>query len=211
MILECRHLANGCVLKCGCIGLTLFWNLSCLGTIICYINTIRIVPAYAFNVCDALVASCANVHDTKWTPHVKRQSDVAVIALVFSSLSKEGYKKYGSYLPPCNVLVAFGVVLVTPPIGWCVIIDVRIASSSAKSPSTQSQWCVNTITIELRRADDVTRDRRRECLNVTIIPQWLWVTYYTPSSRGFLLQYILLAAFRVFSLFGLWCRAVSIS
>ena len=59
VIIECRHLANGCVLKCGCIGLMLFHNLSCLDTIICYINTIGIVPAYACNVCDALVASCA--------------------------------------------------------------------------------------------------------------------------------------------------------
>ena len=59
VILECRHLANGCVLKCGCIGLMLFRNLSCLGTIMCYINTIGIVPAYACNVCDALVASYA--------------------------------------------------------------------------------------------------------------------------------------------------------
>ena len=59
VIIECRHLANGCVLKCGCIGLMLFRNLSCLGTIICYINTIGIVPAYACNVCDALVASYA--------------------------------------------------------------------------------------------------------------------------------------------------------
>ena len=59
VILEFRHLATGCVLKCGCIGLMLFHNLSCLGTIICYINTIGIVPAYACNVCDALVASYA--------------------------------------------------------------------------------------------------------------------------------------------------------
>ena len=28
------HSAKGCVLKCGCIGLMLFHNLSCLGTII---------------------------------------------------------------------------------------------------------------------------------------------------------------------------------
>ena len=35
-----RHLANGCVLKCNCIGLMVFRNLSCLGIIICYINTI---------------------------------------------------------------------------------------------------------------------------------------------------------------------------
>ena len=55
MIIECRHLANGCVFKCGCIGLMLFHNLSCLDTIICYINTIGIVPAYVYNVCDALV------------------------------------------------------------------------------------------------------------------------------------------------------------
>ena len=78
VILECRHLANGCVLKCGCIGLMLFRKMSCLGTIICYINTIGIVPAYAYNVCDALVQPLANVHQTKWTPHVKRESDVAV-------------------------------------------------------------------------------------------------------------------------------------
>ena len=59
VILECRHLAHGCVLKCGCIGLMLFHNLSCLDTITCYINNILIVPAYACNVCDALVESCA--------------------------------------------------------------------------------------------------------------------------------------------------------
>ena len=59
VIIECRHLANGCVLQCGCIGLMLFHNLSCLDTIICYINTIGIVPAYAGNFFDALVASCA--------------------------------------------------------------------------------------------------------------------------------------------------------
>ena len=32
VILECRHLANGCVLKYGCNGLMLFLSLSCLGT-----------------------------------------------------------------------------------------------------------------------------------------------------------------------------------
>ena len=60
VITECRHLANGCVLQCGCIGLMLFLNLSCLATIICYTNTIGIVPAYACNVCDVLVASLYN-------------------------------------------------------------------------------------------------------------------------------------------------------
>ena len=59
VIIECRHLAKGCRLKCGCIGWMLFRNLSCLGTIICSINIIGIVPAYECNVCDALVASYA--------------------------------------------------------------------------------------------------------------------------------------------------------
>ena len=59
VIIECRHLAKGCGLKFICIGLMLFRKLSCLGTIICYINTIGIVPVYACKVCDALVASCA--------------------------------------------------------------------------------------------------------------------------------------------------------
>ena len=62
VILECRHLANGCVLKCGCIGLMLFRNISCLGIIICYINSIGIIPECAgnvLNVCDAFVASSA--------------------------------------------------------------------------------------------------------------------------------------------------------
>ena len=57
-----RHLANGCVLKCGCLSLMLFLNLSCLGTIICYINTIGIVQVYTcnvLNVCDALVLNSA--------------------------------------------------------------------------------------------------------------------------------------------------------
>ena len=59
VIIECRNLAKGCGLKCGCIGRVLFRNLSCLGTIICSINTIGIVPAYACTVCDAMVASYA--------------------------------------------------------------------------------------------------------------------------------------------------------
>ena len=40
VIIECRHLAKGCGLKCGCIGWMLFRNLSCLGTIICSIKLI---------------------------------------------------------------------------------------------------------------------------------------------------------------------------
>ena len=59
VIINCRHLAKGCGLKCGCIGWMLFRNLSCLGTIICSINTIGIVPVYACTVYDAMVASYA--------------------------------------------------------------------------------------------------------------------------------------------------------
>ena len=82
-----RHLVNGCVLKCSCIGLMVFRNLSCLGIIICYINIIGIIPAYAcnvLNVCDAFVQilqPLANVHETKWTRHVKRDCDVAVLII----------------------------------------------------------------------------------------------------------------------------------
>ena len=59
VIIECRYLAKGCALKCGCMGLMFFRYLSCLDTIISYTNSIGIVPVYACNVCDALVASCA--------------------------------------------------------------------------------------------------------------------------------------------------------
>ena len=33
LIEECTHIANGCITKCGCIGLIIFRNLSCLGAI----------------------------------------------------------------------------------------------------------------------------------------------------------------------------------
>ena len=80
VIIECGHLANGCVLKCGCIGLMLFHNISCLDTIICYITTIGIVPdmpATFVTLWLHVVQPLANVHETKWTPHVKRENDVA--------------------------------------------------------------------------------------------------------------------------------------
>ena len=35
--------------------------------------------------------------------------------------------------------VVFGVVLVAPLTGWCVIVDIRVASPLAKPASTQSQ------------------------------------------------------------------------
>ena len=59
VIIECSHLANGCTIKYGRIGLILCRYLSCLGAIICYINTIAFVSVYAFRFCDALVASCS--------------------------------------------------------------------------------------------------------------------------------------------------------
>ena len=71
-----------------------FRNLSCLGIIICYINIIGIIPAYAcnvLNVCDAFVQilqPLANVHETKWTRHVKRDCDVAVIIAVVSLITR---------------------------------------------------------------------------------------------------------------------------
>ena len=61
VIIEYRHLAKGFALTCGCIGLMLFRNISCLCTIICYINNLGIVPVYACTLCDALVASCATI------------------------------------------------------------------------------------------------------------------------------------------------------
>ena len=60
---ECRHLANGCTAKCGCIGgLIIFRYISRPGAIICEINTIELVSVYACRVCDALVTSGATVH-----------------------------------------------------------------------------------------------------------------------------------------------------
>ena len=95
VILGCRHLANGCVLKCGCIGLMLFRNLSCLGTIICYINTIGIVPAYMHATFVTLwlqvMQPLANVHETKWMPHVKLESDVSCgVSIGFPLVGTDG-------------------------------------------------------------------------------------------------------------------------
>ena len=62
VIIECRHLANGCTIKCGCSGLMLFGYLSYLGAIICYINIIGFVSVHACRVCDALVEIWATAH-----------------------------------------------------------------------------------------------------------------------------------------------------
>ena len=43
VINESQHLGNGCTIKCGCIGLMLVRYLSCLGAIICDINTVGFV------------------------------------------------------------------------------------------------------------------------------------------------------------------------
>ena len=64
VIIEFRHLAKGCTLKCGCIGLMLFRNLSMSGH--------TFVTLWL-----QVVQPLANVHETKWTPHVKQESDVA--------------------------------------------------------------------------------------------------------------------------------------
>ena len=55
-----------------------------LGAIICAINSIGFVSVYVCRVCDALIASCATihnatvcVHETKLTYHVKQESGVA--------------------------------------------------------------------------------------------------------------------------------------
>ena len=55
VIIECRYLANGCTIKCGCIGLMLFRYLSCLVAMICDVNSIGFVSVFASRVCDALV------------------------------------------------------------------------------------------------------------------------------------------------------------
>ena len=92
-----RHLVNGCVLKCSCIGLMVFRNLSCLGIIICYINIIGIILANACNVLNVrdafvqILQPLANVHETKWTRHVKRDCDVAVLIIAVAySLAASG-------------------------------------------------------------------------------------------------------------------------
>ena len=49
-------------------------------------------------------------------------------------------KKDKYYIPrPVTFLVESGVVLVALRTGWCVIVDVQVASPSAKSASSQSQ------------------------------------------------------------------------
>ena len=118
----------------------------------------------------------------------QKKNYIAICSKWNVTLTKEVYKKDVSYLPSGNVFVAFGGVLVAPRIGWYVIVDVRVASPSAKPASSQSQWRVG---IELRRADDVMRHRCLKGLYFTIVPLWLWVNYFTPASRGLLLQQIL--------------------
>ena len=80
IIIECRHEANGCTTQCGCIGLILYRYLSCLGAIICDINSIGFVPVcmhsrprFSCKLCNSSLV----VHESKWTTHVKWESDVA--------------------------------------------------------------------------------------------------------------------------------------
>ena len=57
----------------------------------------------------------------------------------FLVVSKKDIRRTSPILRPVTFLVAFGVVLVAPRTGWCVIVDVRVASPLAKPASTQSQ------------------------------------------------------------------------
>ncbi len=59
MILDCRHLANGCILKCGCIDDrfdVISQSIMSGHNNMLYKYYLAIVPAYACNVCEALVA-----------------------------------------------------------------------------------------------------------------------------------------------------------
>ena len=51
--------------------------------------------------------------------------------------SKKDTRRTGTIFHPVTFLVAFGIVLVALRTGWCVIVDVRVASPLAKSASTQ--------------------------------------------------------------------------
>ena len=65
-----------------------------MGTIICYINTIGIVPVHACHTCTLwlqVVQPLTKSHETKWTPHVKRESDIAQSYISSAkSLNKSG-------------------------------------------------------------------------------------------------------------------------
>ena len=94
VILECRHLANGCVLKCGCIGLMLFCNLSIMSG---HNNMLYKYYRNCSGICMQrlqVMQPLANVHEIKWTPHVKWESDVAVhiIAVVPCTSSNNKYQ-----------------------------------------------------------------------------------------------------------------------
>ena len=77
VIEECRHLANSCTAKCGCISLTLSRYLSCTGR-----NNIQYKY---YKICFGIIYACRvsderfgcklcnrslGVHETKWTSHV---------------------------------------------------------------------------------------------------------------------------------------------
>ena len=76
-------------------------------------------------------------------------------------LYQRSIKKVESYLPSCNVLVAFGVVSVAPRTGWCVTVAYE---SRARWRSTRQHNHNDVLVSSSRRADDLTRERRREYL-----------------------------------------------
>ena len=71
---------------------------------------------------------------------------------------------------PVTICLVFGAASVEARTGWCALVYVRVASPLAKP----SQHNHNDVLVSSsRRADDVpgiTRERRRECLYVTIGP-----------------------------------------
>ena len=71
-------------------------------------------------------------HSCNYLSH--RSLDVATILGPPQRRIQEG-RVTGPIFRPVTFLVAFGVVLVKRRTGWCVIVDVRVASRMAKSSS----------------------------------------------------------------------------
>ena len=88
-----------------------------------------------------------------------------------NSIKERNTKKDESYLLPCImflvafrvVLVAIGVVLVAPHTGQCVIVAYE---SRWRSPRQHNHNDV--LVSSSHRADDVTRERRREGLGIYV-------------------------------------------
>ena len=82
VFIECSHLVNGCTIKCSCIGLILFRYLSCVGALICEMNTIGFVSVcmqrlwrFGCKLCNHSLG----VHEPKWASYNKREIDFCSI------------------------------------------------------------------------------------------------------------------------------------